>query len=224
MTMTITSHDIRVLIVEDHAVVRKGLRRLLDDMPDVEVIADTEFGEEAVLLVKEHAPDVVLLDLYLNTSQISGLGALKEIRQISPATRVVILTAYSDEQTVFPALQAGAIGYMLKTAMPEEVIEAVRDAALGRHHLDPIIVKKLVELVPANRPTVDQPSIESLLTPREQEILPLLTRGLSNQEIADQLVISRATVKTHVSNILQKLEVPDRTRLPKNGPWSSPPF
>ncbi len=222
--MTITLHEIRVLIVEDHAVVRKGLRRLLDDLPDFEVIADTEFGEEAVLLVKEHAPDVVLLDLYLNTSQISGLDVLKQIRQISPATRVVILTAYSDEQTVFPALQAGAIGYMLKTAMPEEVIEAVRDAALGRHHLDPIIVKKLVELVPANRPTVDHPSIESLLTPREQEILPLLTRGLSNQEIADQLVISRATVKTHVSNILQKLEVPDRTRLPKNGPWSSPPL
>ena len=222
--MTITLHEIRVLIVEDHAVVRKGLRRLLDDLPDVEVIGDTEFGEEAVLLVKEHAPDVVLLDLYLNTSQITGLVALKEIRQISPATRVVILTAYSDEQTVFPALQAGAIGYMLKTAMPEEVIEAVRDAALGRHHLDPIIVKKLVELVPANRPAMDQPSIESLLTPREQEILPLLTRGLSNQEIADQLVISRATVKTHVSNILQKLDVPDRTRLPKNGPWSSPPL
>jgi len=112
--MTTTLHEIRVLIVEDHAVVRKGLRRLLDDLPDVEVIADTEFGEEAVLLVKEHAPDVVLLDLHLETSQLDGLAALREIRQISPATRVVILTAYSDEQTVFPALQAGAIGYMLK--------------------------------------------------------------------------------------------------------------
>jgi DNA-binding NarL/FixJ family response regulator len=222
--MTNNLDKIRVLIVEDHAVVRKGLRRLLDDLGDIEVIADTEFGEEAVRLVAEHAPDVVLLDLYLETSQLDGLAALKEIRQVSPSTRVVILTAYSDEQTVFPALQAGAIGYMLKTAMPEEVIEAVRDAALGRHHLDPLIVKKLVELVPADRPLANQPSIETLLTPREQEILPLLTRGLSNQEIAEQLFISRATVKTHVSNILQKLDVPDRTRIPKSGPWPAPPL
>jgi NarL family two-component system response regulator LiaR len=222
--MTNNQDEIRVLIVEDHAVVRKGLCRLLDDLDTIQVIADTEFGEEAVRLVEEHAPDVVLLDLYLETSQLDGLAALREIRQLSPSTRVVILTAFSDEQTVFPALEAGAIGYMLKTAMPDEVIEAVRDAALGRHHLDPLIVKKLVELVPANRPPANQPSIEALLTPREKEILPLLADGLSNQEIAERLVISRATVKTHVSNILQKLDVPDRTRIPKNGPWLAPPM
>ena len=208
--MTTALHEIRVLIVEDHTVVRKGLRRLLDDMPDVEVIADTEFGEEAIQLVKEHAPDVVLLDMFLYTSQIGGLDVLQQILKISPSTRVVVLSAYSDEQTVFPALHAGAIGYMLKSALPEEVVEAIRDAARGTFHLDPLIIKKLVEHAPVGESATNAPDVQDLLTAREQEILPLLAKGMTNQEIADLLCISRTTVKTHVSNILHKLDISDR--------------
>jgi DNA-binding NarL/FixJ family response regulator len=206
--------EVRVVIVEDHAVVRKGLRRLLDDLPDVEVVADTEYGEEAIQLVQEHAPDVVLLDLLLATSHLDGLDVLKQIVASSPSTRVVVLSAYSDEPTVFPALRAGAIGYMLKSALPEEVVEAIRDAARGNYHLDPLIIKKMVEHVPWAGPATAANSLEDVLTAREREILPLLAKGLSNQEVAVQLSISRATVKTHVSNILRKLDVPDRTRLP----------
>ena len=208
--MTTALHEIRVLIVEDHTVVRKGLRRLLDDLPDVEVIADTEYGEEAIQLVKEHAPDVVLLDLLLYTSQIGGLDVLQQILKISPSTHVVVLSAYSDEQTVFPALHAGAIGYMLKSALPEEVVEAIRDAARGTFHLDPLIIKKLVEHAPVGESAAHASEVQDLLTAREQEILPLLAKGMTNQEIADLLCISRTTVKTHVSNILHKLDISDR--------------
>lgn len=215
---------IRVLIVEDYTIVRKGLCRLLEEQPDIEVIADTEYGEEGIRIVQEQAPDVVLLDLLLETSQIDGLDTLEQIISQSPSTRVVVLSVVSDEATVFPAICAGAIGYMLKSAMPSEVIEAIRDAARGRYHMDPLITKKIVEHLQQEGNAAGRIPAEDLLTRREKEILPLLSKGMSNQEIATQLVISPATVKTHVSNILHKLDVPDRSRIAlKLAQQSKPP-
>ncbi|CAG0966340.1 partial Oxygen regulatory protein NreC, partial [Anaerolineae bacterium] len=164
-------------------------------------------------LVQEHAPDVVLLDPVLETSQISGLDALREILGTSPITRVVILSAYSDERIVIPALAAGAAGYVLKNAHPDEVIEAVRDASKGQFHISPLITKKIVEHLTNVEGGFNHGSAEAKLTPREFEILPLISRGLSNQEIADHLTISPATVKTHVSNILHKLGLKDRNKI-----------
>lgn len=204
---------IRVLIVEDHSVVRKGLCELLEKAPDIEVIGDTEYGEEGLALVQEHAPDVLLLDLVLDTSQVTGHDVLKQVVLSSPMTRVVVLSAYSDEQIAFPALYAGAMGYMLKSAYPNEVIEAVRDAAAGRYHVAPLITKKIVDHLLATRSPVEEASDTPELTPREKEILPLISRGLSNLEIADYLTIAPTTAKTHVSNILHKLGLKDRTKV-----------
>ncbi len=203
----------RVLIVEDETIVRKGLRRLLEDLPEIEIVDDTESGEQAIEIVKDQAPDVVVLDMVLRAGHLSGLDTLKQIVRLSPSTRVVVLSAYSDEATVFPALQAGAIGYMLKSAVPDEVSEAILDAAHGRYHLDPLITKKLIECAPSPGLAGDSTAIEKLLTRRERELLPLLLKGYTNQEIADQLSVARATVKTHVSNILSKLDAPDRAHL-----------
>jgi len=205
--------QIRVIIVEDYAVVRAGLVRLLQDQPDIQVVADTEFGEEAIQLVQEHAPNVVLLDLLLETSQIDGLETLSQIVANSPTTRVVVLSVVSDEAAVFPAINAGAMGYVLKKAMPGEVVEAIRDAANNRYHLDPTITRKVVEYLQAQREPTYAPRVEQVLTPRERDMLPLIAQGMSNPDIAEQLHISRATVKTHVSNILRKLDIEDRARL-----------
>jgi DNA-binding NarL/FixJ family response regulator len=211
--MNDVSSKIRVLIIEDHTVVRKGLQRLLQDLPDIEVIGDTEFGEEGVQIVQEQAPDVVLLDLRLETSQITGMETLAKIVASSPSTHVVVLTVVSDEAAVVPAIRAGAIGYMTKNSSPAQVIEAIRDAAHGRYHLDPLITQKIVEHLQGEARLAGDSSVEPL-TPREQELLPLISKGMTNQEIAKQLVISPATVKTHVSNILRKLKVSNRTKIP----------
>lgn len=211
--MNDASSKIRVLIIEDKTIVRKGLQRLLQDLPDIEVIGDTEFGEEGVRIVQEQAPDVVLLDLKLDTSQITGMEALAKIVASSPSTHVVVLTVFSDEAVVVPAICGGAIGYMTKNSSPDQVIEAIRDAAHGRYHLDPLITQKIVEHLQGEARLAGESSVEPL-TPREQELLPLISKGMTNQEIAKQLVISPATVKTHVSNILRKLKVSNRTKIP----------
>ena len=208
-----SEHKIRVVIIEDHAVVRKGLRRLLEDQPDIEVIADVERGEEGIPIVQEQAPDVVLLDLRLDTSQVGGLETLKQIVAQSPSTHILVLSVVSEETEAFPAICGGAIGYMLKSALPSEVVDAIRDVAKGRYHLVPVITKKVVEHLQAEANLSGPTAMERVLTQREREILDLLRQGMSNQEIAERLFISRATVKTHVSNILRKLDAPDRQRI-----------
>lgn len=202
----------RVLIVEDHPVVRLGLRQLLEDRADMQVIADTEYGEEAIRLVEEHAPDVVLLDLILETSQIDGLETLQRISTMSPSTAVVVLSAYSDDELILSALFNGAIGYMLKRSLPDEVLEAIRDAARGQYHLDPLITKKMIERLRSTAQS-DEPLEEigaEVLTDREREILRLIVQGKTNKQIAEILTIAYGTAKTHVSNILRKLDIPDR--------------
>ncbi len=214
-------NKIRVLIVEDHAVVRKGLRQLLEDVPDFFVVGDVDCGEDAIRIVEEQAPDVVLLDLVLDGSQLTGLDILKRITASSPLTRVLVLSAYSDDEFVFPALKYGAIGYMLKRALPEEVIEAVRDASRGRYKVDALLMKKIVERLSSDH---NRESSPEELTERQQQLIPLLARGMTNAEIARELGISPATVKTHVSNILQKLGVSARDEIPfKLAQKNSPP-
>lgn len=206
-----SNERIRVLIVEDHSVVRAGLKRLLEDQPDIQVVGDVERGEDAIGIVDDQAPNVVLLDLVLDNSRMDGLDVLKQITASSPLTRVVVLSAYSDESLVFPALRHGAVGYVLKRAVPDEVIDAVRAAARGYYHIDPSLLKKVFEHMPDSDDWRNLP--EGALTPREQELLPLLAKGMTNTQIADQMNISQATVKTHVSNILRKLGVPDRSKI-----------
>jgi NarL family two-component system response regulator LiaR len=202
---------IRIILVEDHNVVRQSLKKLLSEAADIEVVADTESGEDAIHLVEEYAPDVVLLDLILETGQVDGLDVLQRIVTTSPSTRVLVLSMYTDEHLVLSAIRGGAIGFLTKRGEPDEVFEAIRDAARGRHHMDPIILQKLIEHF-RDDGTWDAQALDHL-TPRERDLLPLIARGLTNAEIARHLMISPATVKTHVSNMLHKLGLPSRERI-----------
>ena len=209
---------IRLVIVEDHPLIRDGLRTMLERQPDMLLVGETEFGDEAIQLVEEQAPDVVLLDLLLDNSPLSGLETLKRLTATSPSTHVLVLSAYSDDDLVFPALLNGAIGYMLKRGETDEVLDAVRGAAKGYYHLHPLVIRKLLErLQVPNGATPDPCEAEALpvsdkLTDREREILPLLAQGMTNKDIAARLTIAAPTVKTHVSNILRKLGISSRRK------------
>lgn len=202
---------ISVLIVDDHPMVLDALTGYLGTAGDMEVVGCTGDGEEAVALAQEKVPDVVLMDLVLEGSEIDGIEATRRITTISPSTQVLALSAYDDDRYVFPALKSGAMGYVLKTASSGEILDAIRSVVCRQPFLDRRIYEKLrhflgrVAELPLSEP---RPHI----TPREQEVLGLLAEGLSNQRIADQLVVSIKTVKTHVSNILQKLHLSDRTQ------------
>ena len=218
---------IKVLIVDDHAVVRQGLRTFLelqDDAPHggmssgdvlalpIEVVGEAANGVQAVDLARRLQPDIVLLDLVM--PEMDGIQATPRIIEESPHSRVMILTSFGEEDKVFPAIRAGAQGYLLKDIAPDDLVQAVRAVYLDQVQLHPEVARKLMSAVAAKEEpaTASQAALPEDLTERELEVLRLIAEGLNNREIADRLVISAKTVKTHVSNILGKLHLEDRTQ------------
>jgi two-component system, NarL family, response regulator LiaR len=198
--------QIRVLIADDHAVVRQGLRTFLELQDDIEVVGDVADGEAALGAVAEHEPDVVLMDLVM--PRIDGIEAIRRLRELRPQTRVLVLTSFLDDEKLFPAVRAGAAGYLLKDVEPAELVRAIRTVSEGEALLHPAVAARLmVEFSESERPAA-----EHALTAREREVLELIARGLPNKLIARELDIAEKTVKTHVSSILGKLGLTDRTQ------------
>lgn len=204
---------IRLLLADDHAVVRSGLRLLLESQPDMAIIGEAETGEEAVRRTAELRPDVVLMDIEM--PGINGIEAARRIKAQSPATAVLALTMYEDDQYFFEMLRAGAAGYVPKRAAPDELASAIRAVSRGDVFIHPSLAGRLVQDYLLRRDTDEQePPIDDL-TPREQEVLTLIAEGLSNGEIAEQLVISIKTVDRHRENIMRKLNLHNRVDLVK---------
>ena len=193
---------IRVMIVDDHAMVRKGLVTFLKNAPDLELVGEARDGREAIETCERLRPDVILMDLVM--PELGGVAATRTIHQRRPDVRVIALTSFQEKELVQDALQAGAIGYLLKNVSGEELVEAIRQAHAGRPTLAPEALQALVQ------PPSETEALAADLTRRENEVLALLVKGMSNPEIAERLVISRATVKVHVSSILSKLGVGSR--------------
>lgn len=201
------SEAIRILIADDHAIVREGLRALLFTEPGMALVGEGRDGVEAVELARSLQPDVILLDMAM--PRLDGLGAIGAIKQENPAARILILTSFAEDDKVFPAIKAGALGYLLKDSSPQELLQAIRSVHQGESSLHPTIARKLIrELTqPAALPPTADP-----LTEREVEVLRLVAQGLTNDEIAQELYLSERTVRTHVSHILDKLHLANRTQ------------
>jgi NarL family two-component system response regulator LiaR len=197
---------IRVLIADDHAVVRQGLRTFLEVQDDIEVVGEAADGLEALSMVEVLSPDVVVMDLLM--PRLSGIEATQRIGELLPATKVIVLTSFLDDDKVFAAVRAGAAGYLLKDVRPQELGEAIRTVSRGEALLHPAVAAKLMhEFAHENHP----PGVQTL-TKREMEVLRLIAKGRANKEIALELGVAEKTAKTHVSNILQKLNLADRTQ------------
>jgi len=206
--MTISTAPITVMIVDDHEMVRRGACSYLEAQPDISVVAQAGSGEEAVRLAQEHIPDVVLMDLVM--PGMDGVEATRKVKNASPRTQIIILTSFHQDEYIFPALQAGAISYLLKDVKAAELLEAIRRAAQGEATLHPKIAARVIKTF--RDLENEEASPFTALTEREVEVLKLIAKGYSNEKIAEQLVISLGTVKGHVSNILSKLHLVDRTQ------------
>jgi len=208
MTDNIQRTDcIRILIADDHAVVREGLRALIDTEPGMELVDEAEDGVEAVLMARSLQPDVILLDLVM--PRMDGIEAIGQIMRNDPEARILVLTSFAEEEKVFSAIKAGALGYLLKNASPRRLLGAIRDVHQGEPSMSPDIAIKLMRELQRSS---DLPPTQEPLTERELDVLKLVAQGLSNQEIAETLFIGERTVRTHVSNILDKLHLANRTQ------------
>ena len=199
---------IRVLLAEDHVIVREGTRELVQHEPDMEVVGEASDGEEAIQLAAKLRPDVVIMDIAM--PKLNGIEATKQIKELYPATAVLVLTAYDDDQYIFALLEAGAAGYLLKNVRGRELIDAIRAVYAGESVLHPAITRKVIEsFLPAGKPA--ERRIAEPLSEREMEVIKLAGRGMSNKDIAEELSLSVRTVQSHLGNIFNKLGVGSRT-------------
>jgi NarL family two-component system response regulator LiaR len=203
------NEPITILIVDDHQMVRQGVRAFLETQPDLLVVGEASTGEEAIQEAVNHVPDVILMDLVM-PGEVDGVEATRQVKNTSPRTQVVVLTSYHEDEHIFPAIRAGALSYVLKDIGSEELGEVVRKAANGEAVLHPRVAARLILEVQGSRGGKTNPFTE--LSDREMDVLHLIADGLPNAKIAEQLVISEKTVKGHVSNILSKLHLADRTQ------------
>jgi len=202
------SDMIRLFITDDHSIVRKGIKATLELIPDIELVGEAANGRAAVERVASLNPDVILMDLVM--PEMDGIEAIRQIKAQRPDVHILVLTTFAGEDKIFPAIKAGALGYHLKDSGPEALIEAIRHVNRGESSLHPIIARKVLQELthPAEKPPTPAP-----LTPREVEVLQMVAQGLENPKMAEKLVISEATVRTHVSNIMTKLHLASRTQV-----------
>lgn len=201
------NEEIRILIADDHAMVREGIRAFIANKPGFKIIGEAENGEQAVKLARTLEPDVILIDLVM--PGMGGLEAIRKIKEQNTNARILVITSFAEDDKVFPAIKAGASGYLLKDSSPQQLIQSIRDVAQGISSLHPRIASKLIQEL--NKPP-SLPPAETQLSDREISVLELIAQGLSNQEIAERLHISEWTARTHTSNILIKLHLANRTQ------------
>jgi DNA-binding NarL/FixJ family response regulator len=202
------TEQISVILADDHAVVRQGIRRFLEEDPAIDVVAEASDGAEAVRLVEQRQPDVAVLDIRM--PEVTGVEATRRIKARFPETRVLVLTAYDDDPYVFALLEAGADGYVLKTASADELVDAVRTVYRGESALSPEVASKVVRQATGRRPASAADQIEPL-TPREIDVLRLVARGMTNREVGQELGISHRTVQGHLASVYDKLDASSRT-------------